>query len=174
MPQIAQQDYNVVKPAYADYIHNDAAALGVLAGHIERGTIFDVLVKIAKDGDSFSRVVAASKEYGNIMVVDPEDGTLTFCPNGYTPTQYEGLAAVQVACELTENLPSLAVNDYNYLMEDNSSYYLCADGKIVIVTLDDEDKIAALQVSSESPSDESDWVNVSFEELQKLIGLPTV
>ena len=168
MPQIAIQDYNVVAPQYAENVERDAAALGVLAGHLERGTIFDVLIENATDNpDGITRVAAVKGK--SIFIVSPMNGPINIDVD-YTPLQYEGLAAVQVACELTERLPILEKIS-GYITESLAETFLCVDGKLVSVTEDNDNKVASLSVSDEQPGDDDSWVNVPFDELQKLIGV---
>lgn len=181
MPQIANQDYNVVAPQYAEVIMNDAAALGMLAGHIERGTIWDVIVKtvITSPQENCSvRILSIysrpsdSRIINTIALYNGYDDEINTIDIKCSPTQYEGLAAVQVACEDSSGLPELTIDADAYLKDSTSDYYLCVDGKLVSVATDDDDNISSLTVSTESPAEGADWVNVPYEDLQKLIGLP--
>lgn len=171
MPQIANQDYNIVAPQYADTVDRDAAALSVLAGHLERGTIFDVLIENGVDNpDGIARVVSVKDTI--IFIVSPVSGPINIDAD-YTPSQYEGLAAVQKACEMTDDLPGLST--YNgYLSQSQDEIFLCVDGKLIAAEVDGNDKLASISISNESPAADADWVNISWEDAQKLIGLPIV
>ena len=168
MPQIANQDYNVIRPVYADVIEHDASALGMLSGHIKRGTIFDVLIEQSSYG--IAKVITLKGDYG-VIFITPEDNSIQEISIDWSPTQYEGLAAVQVACQIEDELPQLGMNASGVLLESNKETYLCVDGKLVNVTTNELSLVATLSVSNDVPGQDDSWVNVSFEELQKLVGV---
>lgn len=176
MPQIANQDYNIIRPAYADTIPHDAEALGQLAGHIERGTIFDVILFYI-DGDGgkeYFRPTGLTIPEDSWPSIDYFDSYLsenTYIELRYTPTQYSGLAAVQRACELTKKLPVLTKSgDDDYLTEDNSSLFICVNGCLVLAESDDSDKIVSLTVTDQK-AESGTYADISEDDLQKLIGL---
>lgn len=175
MPQIANQDYIVVAPQYGDCINNDAAALGMLAGHIERGTIFDCLLSggiTEKYSSDVERVIGCTGvKPTNVHTYSPPDGGVVDVIIVYTPTQYEGLAAVQVACEMTDDIPTLAI-DNGYLSQSQDAILLCVDGKLIAAEADGDSNLASISISNEAPAAGADWVNISWEDAQKLIGLP--
>ena len=172
MPQIANQDYNTLRLNYSNAAYTDAGILALIAGHIERGTIYDTVIEIYSN--DFGRVCGVDIQdgYPKIGGMDAADGSSWGIEVPYTPTQYEGLAAVQVACEMTGEIPGLQVDDNSYLQEGSTGSYLCVSGKCVQVTVDDYSAIAALTIVDSVPASGEDWVNVPFEELQKLIGIP--
>lgn len=167
MPQIANQDYNVIKPVYADHVEHDAVALGMLSGHIDRGTIFDVLIE---QSYGIAKVITLKGNYG-VTFITPEDDSIYVIPIDWSPTQYEGLAAVQVACQIDDAIPELGMNASGVLLESNKKTYLCVDGKLVNVTANELSLVATLSVSNDVPGQDDSWVNVSFEDLQKLVGV---
>lgn len=132
--------------------------------------------------DSYNRVVSASLEVPaesmSITVYDAGDAEFKYQTLEYTVAQYQGLAAIQHAIDekyrLMLNLPPLEFDG-----EDNSlnvassqaNIYVCVDGKKIITTIV-EDKIKALTLSETGPAADERFVNITWEDAQKLIGLP--
>lgn len=174
MPQIANQDYNIVAPQYADCITVDAAAMGVLVGHLKRGTIFDVLVEKYYDpNDTTSRIINAyirADGQGGIRAWSDAEGEFPLLVFLYTQTQYEGLAAVQEACGIHDSLPVFEVTGSSYLSETESGNILCVDGKMLSVGGTGE--IESLEMTNLDPIPGFDSKDISWEDAQKLIGLP--
>ena len=174
MPQIANQDYNVVKPAYADYVKVDAQALGMLAGYFDRGTIFDCVINNAVGGDEndFERIISIEETLRLIYFFSASDGEVGHISFPYNSTQYDGLAAVQVAVEATGSLPELIDwEETGYLGEDINGKYICVGNKLVSVEYGEDYKITKLTVTNEDPEEGDDFVNISSDDLQKLIGV---
>lgn len=173
MPQIAQQDYKVIAPKPGRAFNVDAAALGELKKAVLNGIGFDCIVKdtITSDGD-YNRVLGF---YPDGSVVDvwsfPNSQVLTI-EISPTVTQYQGLAAVQNAIDeeigLMTAIPELIDNDH--LAESSSSYAICIDGKYLTIT--GGETIEALTIAETGPTE--DFVNITWEDAQKLIGLPLV
>lgn len=176
MPQIANQDYNVIRPTIADAVWDDAAALGILAGHLDRGTIFDVVLNSFTS--DYARVIGLDEDLrggASITVYNTFDGKMQSFNVVYTSVQYEGLSAIQKSLfELdpsTKNdLPALTLIDSEFLSDAPSGSYVCIDNKYVGVNYDQNHKITDLFIYEDGP--ESDYVNLSWEDAKKLIGLP--
>lgn len=179
MPQVAQQDYLVIKGATV----TDYRLIAKLASLIERKTLFDAVIVIEATGEHpFFAECRPLSIYGgpegNTQVDIYFDGgysTIEVPP--FTQTQFEGLAAIQEA-ENTYGEIVLGVDTYGsdpdiYLYEGEEGNFICSDGKLLKVTLTqkegDEYEITAIEQTTKTIDD--GYVNVSFEDAQKLIGL---
>lgn len=174
MPQIAQQDYKVIAPKEGRAFDVDAAALAELKKSILAGIGFDCLIKdtLSDDGD-INRVLGF---YPNGSVVDyysVGNTEVKSLPLQYTVAQYQGLAAVQEAVDearrLMDAIPDLTKLD-GYVRVDYPTFSICVDGKYLTVTGDDT--IEALAIAETGPTE--DFINISWEDAQKLIGLPLI
>lgn len=171
MPQIANQDYNFVGPQFASELQIDCAALSLLAGHIERGTIFDVLIDTYTNrGVSIGRVFGFDKKTNLLQYFDASGNAPDQILVNYSSKQYDGLAAVQFACGLPDDFPQLTEN-YGYLKEATSDEYICVDDYLISVVLDEEDNIISLSISGEET--ELSHANIPFDKVQELIGIST-
>lgn len=174
MPSIAQQDYKIIAPKQGRGIASDAAALEELKKAILNGIGFACLIKdtIRNDGD-INRVLGVYPD-GSIADVWSTGNTepLTIqMPN--TVAQYQGLAAVQQAedkLEVMLALPALGIAD-SHLIEEENGYPICADGKFLIPAVSG-DKLASLSIAETGPAGDDDYINITWEDAQKLIGLP--
>lgn len=172
MPSIAQQDYKIIAPKEGRGFNNDAAALGELKKSILNGIGFDCIIKdtVAYDGD-FNRVLGFYPNGNTADVWSFGNSEVLTINMKYTVAQYEGLAAVQEqmdeASGLMSIVPSLTVNG-DKLQEDSEGYYICVDNKYLIVTGDET--VTALTIAETGPTEH--FVNITWEDAQKLIGLP--
>lgn len=169
-----QSEHPIIRPAYAKAVVYDAEALGQLAGHVERGTIFDVLVeKATDDTDGLTRVLNVGGEFPYLFLYlfSAPDASVMPLQIEYNPTQYSGLAAVQKAVGATTEIPELATND-DFLIETTEGRFICVGDKFVSATKDDDDKAIAFAITDTSPTAGTDYINISADDLQKLIGLP--
>ncbi len=177
MPSIAQQDYKIIAPKQDRSFAKDAAALGELKKAILNGIGFDCIIKdTVEDEGDFNRVLGLYPD--NADVWSKGNGQVLSIKMPYTVPQYQGLAAIQHAIDekygLMQNLPSL-----EYDGEDNSIYVpttqvdidVCVDGKKIITTVV-ENMIKALTLSETGPAADVRFVNITWEDAQKLIGLP--
>lgn len=175
MPQIAQQDYKIIKPTLGRAVVADAAALAELKKAFLNGTIYDCIIEspIAQDsGDG--RVLGTLGPNPTIYVTDPDDsgnpGTINF---PFTIPQYQGLAAVQAEVDRIDGavhtlLPIFGAIS-NGLSEIGAGYDVCTpEGYRYKVTLADG-KIATIEASTAKT--EGDFIAISIEDAQKLIGL---
>ena len=188
MPSIAQQDYIVIKPKQGRAAQNDAAALSQLAGIKERNGglgFFDVLIADPINSEmpeeaQFSRVVATyggeSRASGIVLTV--YDGTNDEFLNiqvRYFQAQYQGLAAVQQAMDelfgLQNSVPTLEVNDAHILASANDDAFVCIDGKYLLPEKAGG-KLASITIAETGPGEDTPFVNITWEDAQKLIGLP--
>lgn len=182
MPSIAQQDYIVIKPENSGRsFFKDADSLAKIAGAIERNTIFDCLLWQFDDPNAvLSRIITA--ELGPIskyiVYYDLLSSVISKIKIPYTETQYRGLAAVQQAIDekygLMQNLPSLESDGEDYSLNvaaTQANVYVCVDGKKIITTVVGG-KIKALSLSETGPAADERFVNITWEDAQKLIGLP--
>jgi hypothetical protein len=179
MPQIANQDYNIVAPQYASSIFLDAAALGQIAGHIERGTIWDIILDGSKDASEkdFSRVYGLSKdiawEFYMIFFWDCFENEAYGLEIWYTQSQYEGLAAVQEACGLVSHVPILVNKELSggtlVVGERYSEKYICVDGKHL--GYEEEDGTITGIIFTNVEATPGTFVNITAEDAQKLVGV---
>ncbi len=180
MPSIAQQDYIVIAPKVAD-IEHDAYALGYLAKILEKKdtSIFDVIIKYdGLNSSKISGVCEGEEDFSaSVAFIVSEDPTkIYYILIPYTSTQYEGLAAVQEAGvedsdlpDLKEKLPTLERSDDGFLYEEQTATIMTdLEGHKISVTAADG-KLATVAVSEET---DPDGIQVPFEEIQKLVGLP--
>lgn len=173
MPQIAQQDYIRVFVPEGRSLENDANVLATLLKAAENGTIFDVILGFMTNGepDCQFRVLAYKLLDRTITYYyDGENIDLSF---SYSLTQYYGLAAVQAEVDridgLTDVFPTFIATN-GFLSESNSGWPICTpEGYQYKVTLV-EGKIATIEVSTTKV--EGDYIAISIEDAQKLIGLP--
>lgn len=176
MPQIAQQDYIRVAPKIGRGLNDDAVALAQLAGHLERGTLFDVLLSDYPENGSLTRVAFFVTDTRQIGFIDSDDFSVSAIAVNFSEKQYEGLSAVQLAIDEYTHGPEQALplltTQGQWLMEDNDSIFICVDGyKLDVDT--NEGKLMRLSISQNKPDpDNDDWVNITWEDAQKLIGLP--
>ena len=181
MPQIAQQDYIIIKPAVAYSIKDDAAALGQMAAIMERKdtTIFDVLVDISGDREDLEKVVAAFRAQNRaewtVLAFSADNSSANQWRPIYTSTQYEGLAAVQLAgAELDESykdsIPELYIGADNLLLDRDNSYPIIDTEGHEIIATGSDGKLATVEISDVIYTEEA--IKVPFEDIQKLIGLP--
>lgn len=172
-----QQDYKVIAPKQGRDIISDAAALGELKKAILNGIGFDCIIKdtVGGDGD-FNRVLGFYPD-GSLVNIWSTANLEAFPPIEmlYTVTQYQGLAAVQQALDekygLQEGMTYLTTSGAtSYLQEDSAGRYICVDNKYLIVTGDET--VTTLTIAETGPGQGDDFVNITWEDAQKLIGLP--
>lgn len=171
MPQIAQQDYKVIAPKEGRSLVGDAVAVGELKRSVLNGIAFDCLLKdILADEGTLDRVLGLYEDGSEIYAFNTGDGEIRHMEIPYTITQYQGLAAVQDAMDeeygLMPAIPVLA--NSGHLEVDDPTFAICVDGKYLTVTGDST--IEALAIAETGPTE--DFVNITWEDAQKLIGLP--
>ena len=175
MPQIAQQDYNFIRSAVATLPYNDAETLAKVSGAIKRGTIFDTILSYVDPDESEhkTRVICVTDD-SLVIFYDGFNGELYTMPINYSESQYEGLAAIQKAApeDYRNFYPSFALTGSPkvYLYDNFAGYLICVDNKAVIVE-QNGGLIVSLTVSDLTVG-HGEGVNIAFEDLQKLIGLP--
>lgn len=180
MPQIANQDYNLVKatPGIAN-IGVDAHVLGELKRHFLQGTIFDVIID---EKSTFRRVVAANEDSVAIAYMDLVKNIAI----DYTLPQCEGLAAIQQAAiaagkkvdRFPELYPVADTQGQEVLVakvkDGVSLIVLNENGNGLVPDVDGDGNIAELLDSGHRPEveDTQGYITISSEDIQKLIGLP--
>lgn len=174
MPQIAQQDYKVIAPKEGRGFLKDAAALGELKKSVLNGTILDCLIKdtIDRDGD-VNRVLGFYPIGTSVSIYSHANEVIENIELPYTVEQYEGLSSVQNNMDevvgLMYKIPEFTVTN-GHLEVDDPSVFICVDGKYLTVTVSAFDNIEALTIAENGPAE--DFVNITWEDAQKLIGLP--
>lgn len=172
MPSIAQQDYlRIVATHPSDIPWTVCEVLAGLAGAIAKGTIFDVVIEHQGTDGSFNFVrpfaVSLSSTINTISAWDVFNAGPILYEIEYTQTQYEGLAAIQDATEEYDEVPELMwASDY---LQDSNGKFICVGGKKLSLIVTDSNTIQALAISD---VEDADGLNISFEDAQKLIGLP--
>ena len=179
MPQIAQQDYKIIAPKDGRSFIKDAAALAELKKAVLNGIAFDRLIKnYMADEDTLDRVLGVYRDGSSVSSYDIGDGETADISLPYTVAQYQGLAAIQQAIDekygLMQNLPSLEYdgedNSLNVAVSAQLNVYVCVDGKKIITTVEG-DKIKALTLSETGPGEDTPFVNITWEDAQRLIGV---
>lgn len=179
MPQIAQQDYKVIAPKLGREFFADAAALGELKKSILNGIGFDCLLKdtLAADSGTLDRLLSFYEDGSYVMYVNVSDSEIKFSDLPYTVTQYQGLAAVQNAEDEWNEAPVTSLPQLSAIRTGSGSLVLgeseeglniCVGGKYLTVTGDAT--IEALTIAETGPAE--GFINITWEDAQKLIGLP--
>lgn len=178
MPQIAQQDYLYIKPVNAPTVSTDAAALGQLRRALDNGTIADCLIYNARLDDgaedpNVSKVLSYYSKSGGVCIYDLGNGEIATIEAPYTEQQYEGLAAIQREEKLnlqTGNvLPSLVLKSEG-INDDENNAYITVNNHFLIPDVE-SGEIIALSLG-EDASAQPQRVEITWEDAQKLIGLP--
>lgn len=178
MPQIGQQEYKVIAPKEGRAFNNDAAALGELKKSILNGIGFDCLIKdtLSDDGD-INRVLGFYPDGSPVAYYSIADNGIKILEISFSVTQYQGLAAVQEqmdeAIGLQSVMPDFETTNLHLLATGQSdSLFVCVDGKYLTVT--GSETIEALTIAETGPAGSDDFINITWEDAQKLIGLPLV
>ena len=179
MPQIANQDYKIIAPTPGRPVNVDAAALGELAKALLNGTIYDCIVisPLLANSEDTALIGCVSKVRGvfTLGFINPDDFSIGSIEILYTPDQYQGLAAIQAEVDriddaVSSELPIFRADSNGLLYEENSGYQICTpEGYWCRVTIEN-DKIASIKASDNKIED--DFIAISIEDAQKLIGLP--
>jgi len=176
MPQIAQQDYKIIAPKEGRSLKNDASALAELKKSVLNGIAFDCLLKddvLAEEG-TLDRVLGVYGDGSLVYAWDSGNDGYVAIDIPYTVTQYQGLSAVQEAMDEEDDLqsimPTLEISGGYLLASADDNMFVCVDGKYLTVTGDVI--IEALAIAETGPSNA--FVNISWEDAQKLIRLPLV
>lgn len=182
MPQVAQQDYLRIVPAKGrGGIAQDAAAFVRMKQSLHRGTILDVAITTAfkEDTEDSGYIGHIIGYYGDtsVFVYDGLNNEIVTLLLPYSEAQYEGLSAVQLAEDAyfggtMVSMPKLGLADDEYLSESEQGTLICIDDYKLIATKN-SGNLAALSISDQKAApDNDDFINISWEDAQKLIGLP--
>lgn len=179
MPQIAQQDYLRIKPVNGLTVVTDAAALGQMRKAVESGTIWDCIVENLTGGEdepNYGKVIGyiSPNEFGlaTVSVFDPQNDEAQVVSLYYSITQYEGLAAIQAGLR-AEGYDISEVPKLSYdagLREADGGTLVSVDRHYLIPGID-SGRIVSLSIGEEIHS-EYEITNITWEDAQKLIGLP--
>lgn len=177
MPQVAQQDYIKVVPKEGRNITADAAAMAQIVGLMNRGTIMDAEMIVSWFGTGYYKAKCIAYGKNEIAYFDsPDLGEVRLVDVDFTEKQYEGLSAIQLAedaffGETQGAMPELGLADDEYLSDAYSGTLICVDDYKLIATIN-SGNLAALSISDQKPAPGGDFVNITWEDAQKLIGLP--
>lgn len=168
MPQIAQQDY--LRPQ--GKTQYDCHLLAALAHNIQQGTIFDTIMSyINGDEEKVNMRISLLQEVADtqtdIYYYDSVSTVMDLISITYTQTQYEGLAAIQDAFEGWDAVPELEKDD-GFLYDTLSGDYVTTGGKKLIPTIGEDGLLSDIEISTQ----EYPGTEISWEDAQKLIGLP--
>lgn len=177
MPSIAQQDYIVIKTSQKRYFYQDAEAMSKIVGAVSRNTLFDCLIENIDDSADtyYFRPVGYMPKDKTLYYYDATDGEMDGVRIPHSESQYQGLAAVQQALDakygFQVSIPELTSSgDTSYLQEGSEGRYICVDNKYLIITGDET--VTALTIAETGPGEGDGFVNITWEDAQKLIGLP--
>ena len=172
MPQIANQDYNIIRPVLWSFVNEDTPALMQLAAAKERGTIFDVLVeKPTEDANGLYRIVSVEEPY--LWAQGRETVQISAV---YNSRQYHGMSVIQ------EKLPNHPYPDLYRIMGDERPYladshndtYICVDGYVVEAQVNAAVIFTGFSITNikvETLPDGDKFINVPAEILPELIGI---
>ena len=171
MPQIANQDYTVAvdKGSGLQYYPELLRLYAKMAGAIQRGTIFDFVIKYDNPGNVekyFSRPLSVFLSDENFYFVryvngDAEIDTFEL---RHTEAQYNVLADIAEGGAVTD------LTGYEEYLTDANGIFICIDGKYITVELDQYEIILSYKVTNiEAVGVE--LVNIPFEDAPGLIGL---
>lgn len=187
MPSIAQQD-NLRLEAKSGDGRGDYGLQLQLLNAIERKTIFDVIYTIKQEsldgGTSFMEMRPQASAVENS---DGEKVYEVFFPAvsqqplvfriANTAEQLSGLSAIQQAADYYDGLSfsQAELGGVNYLVEENAAGSICVDGKMLAITLGEDNgedyaPIVTIQQSEVTPPSGT-ITNISWEDAQKLIGV---
>lgn len=178
LAQIANQDFNViVARASYDHVNMDMLVCAKLVNAVMRSTIFDVIIKVEKGtGFDYSRIFSVTDEFETQGQIDVDASSVTF-ELIHTATQYEGLAVIQEKVGDFNEEPALSTYQYNggvYLKDEGYGNFIAVDNHAVSVVSDDSDIITEFNISDVVFDSSVDVINVSEEDLQKLVGLQLI
>lgn len=179
MPQVAQQDYMKIAPKLGRGIQEDAAAKARIKQLLQRGTILDAVITTAfeentEDSGENGRVLGFFKDQ-NVYVYDGFNEEIMTINTPYSERQYEGLSAVQSAIDSSFGVGAFMpildkVNQQ--LVEHDDIIFICVDGYKLDIN-ENDGILQRLSLSQDKPNPETeDFINISWEDAQKLIGLP--
>lgn len=182
MPQVAQQDYLRIAPKIGRGIDRDAAGLARIKQLMQRGTIFDAQITTffeqdTEDSGDIGRVLYSFADT-NLSIYDGYNGEILTLTLSHTAEQYEGLSAVQLAeddylGEVVTVLPKLSISN-TFLNDAEQAVIICVDDCKLIPTASGGN-LASLSISQDKVDpDNDDFVNITWEDAQKLIGLPII
>lgn len=184
MPQIANQDYNVIKPHFPGRtITEDTKAQLDIYSAFERGTVFDLLVKdVYGDAKGVSRVVAAVEyAFGGYVFYLPYTDRDSGLPaiiqvTIQNPGALPGLIKIQEQCpDYVE--PVLELDDNGYLfVYDGAAHnrYITVDGNYISGENDGNDKLVNLSVTDVQIPSEIPSAVVSNDDLATFVGTQLV
>ena len=178
MPQIANQDYNLIKSTYkTDSL--DYFAYANLLSAILRGTIFDVIIQgpiIQGEESGLFRVISLTSVPGeyfiNFASSDYGVERINFRAD-YTPDNYRVLGKIEM------QLPDKSMdflsddteeNKYLTAKSDEFFYYVVVGGKCIEIGIDDE-QIVSAQISDVNPPQGAKTVSLTVEDVPNIVGL---
>lgn len=168
LEQKVNQSYDVITPKIATDIPWDAYAIGQLRNSIDQNTILNTKLLYRKGTTEVYNILSSGNGFVTIFKDSAPYYTRIVVTN-YSVEQYDGLAKVQEAVNLTNAFPEIGYgSDDESLAETNTGKYLCVEDKLVKPNLDDADMIIGFTISEQSP--EGEYVNISSDDLQKLVG----
>ena len=174
MPSIAQQDYLKISCQGT----RDCHLLAAIAHNVKQGTLFETVISIITgDGRTFFTRPDAYRvgQMGDVEVAlvyfkDPSNPDFEKAQIYYNQTQYEGLAAIQDAINVHTEIPSIDQQEHGLFTHDSDNY-VCVNGKYLVPEISEDDKLLGITISEESPAAGTDFINISWEDAQKLIGV---
>lgn len=188
MPSIAQQD-NLRLEAKSGDGRGDYGLQLQLLNAIERKTIFDVIYRIkAESLDGGTTFMEMRPQVGGVENSDGQKVYAVIFPAVLsqqplvfritnTAEQLSGLSAIQQAADYYDGLSfaQAELDGVNYLIEDNAAGSICVDGKMLAITLGEDNgedyaPIVTIQQSEVAPPSGT-ITNISWEDAQKLIGV---
>lgn len=168
MPQMANQDYNVI--SVPDQLSESVFGSVAVLRHIEQQNIFDVIIdqQSTSGYKGKSRIVAVYEDYetGRPGIVYFNGNIQSSVLFQFTLAQYEGLAAIAEARGL-DSIAELGISNgtLGILFEETR---ICVDGYL-LNAINTDGKLTGLSIGNKATGE---FIDITWEDAQKLIGLP--
>ena len=178
MPQIANQDFSVIRPDYADCVDSDYIARSILLQHILRGTIFDCIIENpGPDMPGQYRPVSfvPDDNSGNIFVYGTEKYEIyipcSFNLHGVRQLAVQGKIEKQVPGKQFEFLSDWGQKYLVAIYDSDKTCWVVINGKCVEITKTEEDEIATAKLSNFVPTVGDATAEIEENDLSALVGI---
>ena len=181
MPQIANQDYNVIAPVRFDYIDDGYENRVPILENILRRTIFDCILKnpTSEFHKGLYRIISVYSDDGGstIIIVANSDGATAI--SLFVPPTLSGLETLKVEAKIEAQLPEDISQFYEdeenqkYLVVeygDGNDAWVTINGKCVEITIANQ-RVATATISNAVPPDGATVVVLDEEDLPHIVGV---
>lgn len=179
MPQVAQQDYIVIKNEYRNREKVNCHCLAKLRQCLENNTLFDVLFQLYPfvPGDTyFPAVTRIVSHEDNTIRYHKAGGTLDSIMLSYSVTTYEFYAAIQDAYVNKEGsfpnaIPDLVMGegDALYWSYNDDYWTITNNGRKIVLSTDDDDIVVGYSLGDEDSGENT--LDIPDDVMPYLIGM---